>query len=206
MYLHSIAAITQHQQLKVQVKIQWRSNRMNDYSTLPHTSQLFIFTNQYLTIMFCKFFAQQSSRQISCLLARLQTWRAIIFSRVCLWVRLSVCLWSVLLPFNVNRFWRNLVTRTLLWSSLAATIMVQIGCRGTVQHLFENLKKFSKNHRIRISKFSSIIFLCLCLLCIVKKFRLDSNKTDGGDTFWSLSLWWFRQWHCCSSTMLAGIL
>jgi len=45
------------------------------------------------------------------LLAQLQTWRAITFSRVCL----SVCLWPALLPFNVNRFWRNLVTRTLLW-------------------------------------------------------------------------------------------
>jgi len=29
---------------------------------------------------------------------------------------LSVCVWPALLPFNVNRFWRNLVTRTLLWS------------------------------------------------------------------------------------------
>jgi len=28
-------------------------------------------------------------------------------------------------------------------------------------------------------------FLRLCLLCTVKKFRLDSNKTDGGDTFWN---------------------
>jgi len=35
-----------------------------------------------------------------------------------------MCLWPALLPFSVNRFWRNLVTRTLLWSSLAATIMV----------------------------------------------------------------------------------
>ena len=41
-------------------------------------------------------------------------------------------------------FWQNLVTRTVLWSSLAATIMVQIGRRGTVRRLFENLKKFSK--------------------------------------------------------------
>jgi len=42
------------------------------------------------------------------LLARMQTWRAIIFRRVCL----CVLLWLALLPFNVNRFWRNLVTRT----------------------------------------------------------------------------------------------
>jgi len=74
------------------------------------------------------------------LLARLQTWRALIFSRVCLsvCVSVSVCLWPALLPFNVNRFWRNLVTRTLLWSSLAATIKVQIGHRGTSRRLFEN--------------------------------------------------------------------
>ena len=39
-------------------------------------------------------------------------------------VCLSVCLWPALLPFNVDRFSWNLVTRTLLWSSLAATIMV----------------------------------------------------------------------------------
>jgi len=51
---------------------------------------------------------------LSCLLARLQTWRAIIFSRVCLWV----------------------------------------------------------------------------CLCVFVKSLLDSNKTDGGDTFWSLP---FRQ-------------
>jgi len=143
------------------------------------------------------------------LLARLQTWRAIIFSRVCLWVCLcvclSVCLWPALLTFRNNRFWRNWVTRTLLWSSLAATIMVQIGCRGTVRRLFENFKKILKNDRIR--KILVYHFLRLCLLCIVKKFRLDStNKTDGGDTFWSLPLWLFRQWHCCSSTTLAGIL
>jgi len=102
-------------------------------------------------------------------LARLQTWRAIIFSRVCLSVCLCVCLWPALLPFNVNRFWRNLVTRTLLWSSLVATIMVQIGRRGTARRLFENFKKILKNHRIRISKFLCVIFLRLCLLCIVKQ-------------------------------------
>jgi len=36
-------------------------------------------------------------------------------------------------------------------------------------------------------------FLRLCLLCIVKKSRLDLNKTDG-DTFWSLPLWRFQRW------------
>jgi len=77
-----------------------------------------------------------------------KTWRALIFSEfVCLsvCVCVCVCLWPALLPCNVNRFWQNLViTRTLLWSSLAATIMVQIGCRGTARRLFENIKEFSK--------------------------------------------------------------
>jgi len=75
---------------------------------------------------------------------------------------LSVCLWRALLPFSNDRFWWNLVTRTLLWSSLAATIMVQIGRRETVRRLFENLK----NHRIQISEFWSIIF-CICVSCVL---------------------------------------
>jgi len=114
-----------------------------------------------------------------------------------------VFLWPAILPFNGDRFWRNLVTRTLLWSSLAETIMVQIDRRGTVRRLFENFKKFSK-----ITKFefqSSGPSFCVCLLCIVKKIVLDSNKSDVGDRFWSLPLWLFRQWHCCSSTTLDGI-
>jgi len=84
-------------------------------------------------------------------------------------VCLSVCLWPVFLPFNVYRFWRNLVTRTLLWCSLAATIMVQIGRRETAQRLFENLKNSQKSHN---SNFQILVhhFLRLCLLCIVKKF------------------------------------
>ena len=92
------------------------------------------------------FYTARVTLCLSCLLARLQTWRAIIFTRVSLSVCLSVCLWPALLPFNVNRFWRNLVIRTLLWSNLAATIMVQIGRKGTARRLFENLKKlgFSK--------------------------------------------------------------
>ena len=80
---------------------------------------------------------------------------------VCLCVRLSVCLKPALLPFNVNRFSQNLVTRNLLWSSLAATIMVQIGRRGTMCRFFENFEKIL-NHRIQISKFWSIIF-CICV-------------------------------------------
>ena len=93
---------------------------------------------------------------------------------VCLRVCVSVCLWPALLPFNVNRFWQNLVTRTLLWSSLAATIMVQIGRRGTARRLFENFKKFSKITEFEFQN-SGPSFLRLCFLCIVKKF--DSIRT-----------------------------
>jgi len=52
--------------------------------------------------------------------------------------------------------------------------MVQIGRRGTVRRLFENLKKFSKSQN---SNFRILVhhFLHLCLLCIVKKF--DSIRT-----------------------------
>jgi len=63
--------------------------------------------------------------------------------------------------------------------------MVQIGRRGTARRLFENFKKFFK----KITEFgfqnSGPSFLRQCLLCIVKKIRLDSNKTDEGDRFWS---------------------
>jgi len=51
-----------------------------------------------------------------------------------------VCFWRALLPFNVNRFRWNLVTRTLLWSSLAATIIVQIVRRGTARRKNSNFK------------------------------------------------------------------
>ena len=87
-----------------------------------------------------------------------------------------MCLWPALLPFNVDRFWWNLVTRTLLWSSLAATIMVQIGRRGTVWRLFENFKKFflkSQNSNCRILVHH---FWRLCLLCIIKKFHSIRTK------------------------------
>ena len=79
-------------------------------------------------------------------------------------VCLSVCLWPALLPFNVDRFWWNLDTRTQLWSSLVATIMVHIG-RATP---FWKFQKILKNHRIRISKFWSIIF-CVCVSCVLQK-------------------------------------
>jgi len=100
-----------------------------------------------------------------------------IFSRVCLSVCVSVCLWPALLPFNVDRFWRNLVTRTLLWSSLAATIMVQIGRRGTARRLFENLKKNSqKSQNIRISKFWSIIFASMSPVYCKKSTRFELTE------------------------------
>jgi len=117
-----------------------------------------------------KFSLSLSERVSVCLLARLQTWRAIIFSRVCL----SVCLWPALLPFNVDRFWWNLVTRTILWTSLAATIMVHIGRRGTARRLLKISKKFSKTTKFEFQN-SGPSFLRLYLLCIVKKF--DSIPT-----------------------------
>jgi len=107
---------------------------------------------------------------------------------VCVCVCLTVCLWPALLPFNVHRFWWNLVTRTLLYSSLAATIMVQIGHRETVRRLFENFKKFSKITEFEFQHYGPSFFASVSpVYC--KKIRLDSNKT-GGDTFWSLP---FRQ-------------
>ena len=105
-----------------------------------------------------------------CMLAGLQTWRAIIFSRVCLWVCLSVCvsmcLWPALLPLNVNQFWRNLVTRTVLWSSLAAAIMVHMGHRGIVRRLFENLKKLWKITEFEFQN-SGPSFFCVCVSCLL---------------------------------------
>jgi len=69
----------------------------------------------------------------------------------CFQQSLSVCLWPVLLPFTVDQFWWNLVTRTLLWSSLAATIMVQTPDRPQRDHAtpFWKFQKIVKNHTIR---------------------------------------------------------
>jgi len=107
-----------------------------------------------------------TTHKLYALLARLQTWRAIIFSRVCLWVCVCVSLTgtSTLQRWPIST--KNLVTRTLLWSSLAATIMVQIGLRGTARRLFEIFKKFSKITEIEFQN-SGPSFLRLCLLCIV---------------------------------------
>jgi len=74
---------------------------------------------------------------------------------------LSVCLWPALLPFNINQFWWNLVTRTILWSSLATTIMVQIGRRGTERRVFDNFKKFSKITEFEFQNSSSTFFASL---------------------------------------------
>ena len=109
--------------------------------------------------------------------------KCIVVTRVCVCVCMcvSVCLWPALLPFNVDRFWWNLVTRTMLWSSLAATIMDQIGRRGTARRLFENLKKNSQKSQNSNFRIMVHHFLRLCLLDLYcKKIWLDSNKTDGG--------------------------
>jgi len=73
-----------------------------------------------------------------------------LFSAESVCLSVCVCVWPALLPVDVNRFWRNLVTR--IWSSLATTIMVQIGRRGTAWGLCKNFKKFSEI-TIRIWKF-----------------------------------------------------
>jgi len=83
-------------------------------------------------------------------------------------VCLSVCLWPALIPFSVDWFWRNLVTRTLLWSSLAATIMAQIG------RLFENFKKFSKITEFKFQN-SGPSFFCVCVSCVLWK-KFDSIR------------------------------
>jgi len=115
-------------------------------------------------------------------------------------VCLCVCLWPALLPFNVDRFWWHLVTRTLLWSSLAAIIMVQIG-RATPSWKFQ---KFSKITEFEFQNSGSWFFASVSpVYC--KKIGFNSNKTDGWDRFWSLLPWRFRQWHCCSSTTLVRI-
>jgi len=73
---------------------------------------------------------------------------------VCLYDCVSVCLRPALLPFNVDRFWWNLVTRTLLWSSLAATIMDQIGRRGTAR-VATPFWKFKKSKKITEFEFQN---------------------------------------------------
>jgi len=110
-----------------------------------------------------------------------------VYVCVCVCVCVCACVWPALLPFNVDRFWRNLVKRTLLWSSLAATIMVQIGRSGTARRLFENFNKFSKITEIEFQS-SGPSFFASVSPAYCKKIRLDSNKTDGEDTFWSLPL------------------
>ena len=101
------------------------------------------------------------------LLARMQTWRAIIFSQV----SLCVCLWLALVPFNVDRFWWNLVTRTPLWSSLAATIMAQIGRRGTARCLFKNSQKsHNSNFKILVHHFFVSVSPVYCK-------KIDSIRT-----------------------------
>ena len=110
---------------------------------------------------------------------------------------LSVCLWPALLPFNVGRFWWNLVTRTLLWSSLAATIMVQIGRRGTARRLFEN---FENSQKPQNSNFKILVhhFLRPCLLCLVKKSSRSLSHLLMSSCFYNIHMshrrkkWWTR--------------
>jgi len=60
--------------------------------------------------------------------------------------------------------------------------MVQIGNRGTARGLVENLKKFSKITEFEFQN-SGPSFFASVSPGYCKKIRLDSNKTDGGDTF-----------------------
>jgi len=109
------------------------------------------------------------------LLARLQTWRDLIFSWVCLSVCmsvcLSVCLSLALLPFNADRFWQNFVTRTLQWSSLAATIMVQTSHRVTAWRGADAFLKISKNsQKSQNLNFKILVHhFCVCVSCVSYK-------------------------------------
>jgi len=99
-----------------------------------------------------------------CLLARLQTWRA-LFSAVCLSVCLYVCLWPALLPFNVDRFWRNLVTRTycdLVWPRPKWS-------RSAAEDRVTPSWKFQKISKITEFEFqnSGPSFFCVCVSCVL---------------------------------------
>jgi len=122
-----------------------------------------------------------------------------LFSAVCLSVCLCVCLWPALLPSTLTDFDETWVTRTLLWSSLAATIMVQIGRRGTPCDAFLKFSKNSLKSQFEFqnsdpSFFASVFpVYCncgrwesfrglvdiprMCLLCV---------NFDGGRTVWAL--------------------
>ena len=61
--------------------------------------------------------------------------------------------------------------------------MVQIGRRGTARRLFENFKKvLLKITEFEFQNFGPSLFASVSPV-YSKKIRLDSNKTDGGDTF-----------------------
>ena len=70
----------------------------------------------------------------------------------------------------------NLVTRTLLWSSLAAAIMVQIGRRGTARCLFENFKKFSKNTDFEFQNCGLLFFVPMSPVYCKKNFDWIRTK------------------------------
>ena len=75
----------------------------------------------------------------------------------------------------------NLVTRTLLWSSLAATIMVQIGHRGTARCLFENIKKFSKITEFEFQNSGPSFFACVSLVYCKKNSTRFEQLTEEID-------------------------
>ena len=140
------------------------------------------------------------SLNITCLmLARLQTWRAVIFTRVCLSVCLSVCLWPALLPFNVYRFWRNLVTRTLVWpgycnwtGSAASCCDRSSGAFRTVGIRNWGRNRAVKTHRLvgpianlkgHYFQWSLSVSLSVCL-CVYDRHFCPSTLTDFDET-WS---------------------
>jgi len=96
-------------------------------------------------------------------LARLQTWRAIIFSRVCL----SVCLsltgtstlqrWPILMKLGHK-------DPTLIW--FGRDHNGQDRPQRDRATPFWKFQKILKNYTIRISKFWSIIF-CVCVSCVL---------------------------------------
>ena len=65
--------------------------------------------------------------------------------------------------------------------------------------------KISKITKFEFQNSGPSFFASVFPVYCKKKFGLDLNKTDGRDRFWSLPLWRFQQWHCCSSTTLNGI-
>jgi len=172
-----------HIALEIEVKIMqtWNEKIKSIYPIIIFIENSDLKCRSFKSIVFGRPFVKRSPYAIGPLLVRLQTWRALIFSRVCLCVSVclsscpSVCLWPALLPFNVDRFWRNLVARTLLWFSLAATIMVQIGCRRTARRLCENFKKFFKITEFEFQNSGPSFFAFVFPVYCKKWIRFEQN-------------------------------